>query len=128
MRDQEFNIRTGANFFADTLKGNGGDLLLSIGQYNGWFRGLTIVSSAMLRLFGWDLSTMTGRTRLLLRLVQPVAAARTILISEGVSHHRVSLSLTVDSLHQFLNGWCQNIDAYNNNFRLGKYFNLDRCE
>jgi hypothetical protein len=81
MRDQEFNIRTGANFFADTLKGNGGNLLLSIGQYNGWFRGMTIVSWAMLRLFGRDLSTITDRTRPLLRLVRPVAAARTTLTS-----------------------------------------------
>ena len=31
------------------------------------------------------------------------------------------------SLHQFFNGWCQNIDAYTHNPRLGKYFNLDQC-
>lgn len=95
MLNQEFNIRTGAKFFADTLKGNSGNLLLSIGQYNGWFRGMTIVSSAMLRLFGRDLSTITRRVRPLLRLLQPVAAARTTLISERVSHRPVTLWLTV---------------------------------
>ncbi|KAG6920285.1 hypothetical protein DXG01_005054 [Tephrocybe rancida] len=32
-----------------------------------------------------------------------------------------------DYLHQFFNGWLQNIDAYSDSFRLGKYFNLDVC-
>jgi hypothetical protein len=33
----------GAKYFADTLRNNGGDLLLSIGMYNGYQRGLTFV-------------------------------------------------------------------------------------
>ncbi|KAF8973141.1 lysozyme-like domain-containing protein [Flammula alnicola] len=32
-----------------------------------------------------------------------------------------------DYLHQFFNGWCQNINAYDNSPPLGKYFNLDQC-
>lgn len=40
-QDPDYNIRTGAQFFADTLAGNNGDVLLSIGQYNGWRKGLT---------------------------------------------------------------------------------------
>ncbi|KAG6828208.1 hypothetical protein H0H92_008781 [Tricholoma furcatifolium] len=40
-RDPDFNIRTGAKFFAQTLSDNGGDLLLSVGNYNGWFKGMT---------------------------------------------------------------------------------------
>jgi hypothetical protein len=32
-----------------------------------------------------------------------------------------------DYLHQFFNGWLQNINAYDSSFRLGKYFNLDVC-
>lgn len=91
-RDPEFNIRTGAKFFADTLNGNGGNLLLSIGQYNGWFRGMTM-----------DKATAAAFS----------ACCR--------------CQNNLDYLHQFLNGWCQNINAYNNNFRLGKFFNLDRC-
>ncbi|THU95412.1 hypothetical protein K435DRAFT_755958 [Dendrothele bispora CBS 962.96] len=31
----------------------------------------------------------------------------------------------LDYLHQFLNGWCQNVNAYS--WKLGKYFNLDQC-
>ena len=31
------------------------------------------------------------------------------------------------SLHQFLNGWCQNIDAYTHQPPLGQYFNLNAC-
>lgn len=41
--DPDFNIKTGASFFANTLKGNNGDLLKSIGSYNGWFVGMTYV-------------------------------------------------------------------------------------
>jgi len=38
---QDYNIRTGTKFFADTLDKNGGSVLLAIGQYNGWRLGLT---------------------------------------------------------------------------------------
>ncbi|KAJ7217828.1 lysozyme-like protein [Mycena pura] len=40
-KDPEFNIKKGAAFFAKTLSDNNGDLLLSIGEYNGWYKGLT---------------------------------------------------------------------------------------
>ncbi|KAJ7910585.1 lysozyme-like domain-containing protein, partial [Mycena leptocephala] len=40
-RDPDYNIRTGAKYFADTLSGNGGSVLVSIGEYNGWSPGLT---------------------------------------------------------------------------------------
>ena len=40
---QNYNIMTGAKYFADTLNGNDGNLLLTIGGYNGWPRGLTVV-------------------------------------------------------------------------------------
>jgi len=91
-RDPDFNIRTGAKFFADLLGSNGGDVLLSIGRYNGWTRGLTIGKATAAR---WS------------------------------SCCRCQNNL--DYLHQFLNGWLQNIDAYNQNRRLGRYFNLDAC-
>jgi len=40
--DPEFNIRTATKYFADTLKNNNGDVLLSVGTYNGWHQGLTM--------------------------------------------------------------------------------------
>lgn len=43
--DIDYNIHTGAQFFSQTLKDNGGDLLLSIGQYNGWYKGLTYAAA-----------------------------------------------------------------------------------
>jgi len=92
-QDPDFNIRTGAKFFADTLDGNGGDLLLSIGRYNGWSRGLT--------------------------LAEATAAAKTSCCF---------CQNNCDYLHQFLNGWLQNIDARNSSLPLGKYFNLDVCD
>jgi len=89
-RDPDFNIRTGAKFFADTLASNNGNVLESIGQYNGWYPGLTVAKAT---------------------------AAR------HTSCCRCQQNL--DYLHQFLNGWCQNIDAYSHG--LGKYFNLNVC-
>jgi len=89
-RDPDYNIRTGAKFFADTLASNNGNVLESIGQYNGWYPGLTF---------------------------QKATAAR----HTGCCRCQNNL----DYLHQFLNGWCQNVNAYD--VKLGKYFNLDPC-
>jgi hypothetical protein len=40
-RDPDFNIRTGAHFFANTLRDNGNNVIAAAGLYNGWRRGLT---------------------------------------------------------------------------------------
>jgi hypothetical protein len=92
-RDPEFNIHTAAKYFADTLKNNNGDVLLSVGAYNGWYRGLTKRDA--------------------------FAAANSACCR---------CQNNGDYLHQFFNGWCQNIDSYDNDVRLGKYFNLDQCK
>ena len=42
-QDPDFNIRTGVAFFAQTLSDNGGNLLLTLGNYNGWPKGMTVV-------------------------------------------------------------------------------------
>jgi hypothetical protein len=91
-QDPDYNIRVGAQFFADTLANNNGDLLKSIGEYNGWSVGLTYAAAT--------------------------AAAKT-------SCCRCQNNL--DYLHQYLNGWCQNLNAYSSSLRLGLYFNLDVC-
>lgn len=88
--DPDFNIHTGAKYFSQTLAGNNGDVLKSLGQYNGWYPGLTVAKAT--------------------------AAADT-------SCCRCQNNL--DYLHQFLNGWCQNINAYDQG--LGEYFNLNKC-
>ncbi|KAI8993036.1 lysozyme-like domain-containing protein [Trametes punicea] len=40
-KDPDFNIRTGTAFFAQTLDDNGGSLLLTLGNYNGWPKHMT---------------------------------------------------------------------------------------
>jgi len=40
-KEIDFNIRTTAKYLADTLNANNGNLLLTMGTYNGWFSGLT---------------------------------------------------------------------------------------
>ncbi|KAJ6596661.1 glycoside hydrolase family 23 protein [Mycena sp. CBHHK59/15] len=89
-KNPDFNIKTGARYFSQTLSDNNGNLLLSIGNYNGWYDGLTVAAATAAR---WT------------------------------SCCRCQNNL--DYLHQFLNGWVQNINAYSNH--LGKYFNLDPC-
>ncbi|KAH9892564.1 glycoside hydrolase family 23 protein, partial [Cubamyces lactineus] len=44
-KDVDYNIKTGTAFFAQTLQDNGGSLLLTIGQYNGWPKGMTYDSA-----------------------------------------------------------------------------------
>jgi hypothetical protein len=51
-REPGFNIGRGAQYFADTLNGNGGDLLKSIGNYNGWFVGMTMGAATAARAQG----------------------------------------------------------------------------
>ncbi|KAL5485375.1 hypothetical protein ACEPAI_8017 [Sanghuangporus weigelae] len=91
-KDPDFNIRTGAKYIADTLSANNGDVLLTIGQYNGWTRGLT-----------YDRATAAANTNC------------------------CRCQNNCDYLHQFVNGWLQNIDAYTFNPPLGKFFNLNVC-
>lgn len=47
----DFNIMTGAKYFSETLKNNNGDLLKSIGTYNGWVTGMTYVRSMSYTFF-----------------------------------------------------------------------------
>ncbi|KAI0743489.1 lysozyme-like protein [Daedaleopsis nitida] len=44
-RDPDFNIKTGTAYFASVLNDNGGSLLKTIGNYNGWSTGMTIASA-----------------------------------------------------------------------------------
>ncbi|TBU56376.1 lysozyme-like protein [Dichomitus squalens] len=48
-QDPDFNIRTGVAFFAQTLSDNGGNLLLTLGNYNGWPKGMTVASATAAR-------------------------------------------------------------------------------
>ncbi|KAF8558020.1 glycoside hydrolase family 23 protein [Imleria badia] len=89
-QDPDFNIHQGAQFFSQTLDSVNGDLLLAIGHYNGWYKGLTYAEAT--------------------------AAAQ-----NGNCREQNNL----DYLHQFLNGWMQDINVYENDPPLGKYFNLN---
>ncbi|KAA1476030.1 lysozyme-like protein [Dentipellis sp. KUC8613] len=91
-QDPEYNIRTGAHYFSQSLKANGGDVLKTIGEYNGWQPGMTYADAT--------------------------AAAHTDCCR---------CQKNLDYLHQFVNGWLRNIDAYTHRPRLGLYFNLDVC-
>ncbi|GAA95032.1 hypothetical protein E5Q_01687 [Mixia osmundae IAM 14324] len=43
--DPDFNVKTAAAYFATTLASNGGSVLVTIGQYNGWTPGMTYTSA-----------------------------------------------------------------------------------
>ena len=38
---QDFNIKTGAKYFSDQLKDNNGNVVLTVGAYNGYYKGMT---------------------------------------------------------------------------------------
>ncbi|KAI0032231.1 glycoside hydrolase family 23 protein, partial [Vararia minispora EC-137] len=40
-RELDFNIGTGANYFANQLKAHGGNVVETVGSYNGYFKGMT---------------------------------------------------------------------------------------
>ncbi|PPR05822.1 hypothetical protein CVT26_010102 [Gymnopilus dilepis] len=40
-QDPDFNIGTAAKYFANSLAANKGNVLLTVGEYNGWYPGLT---------------------------------------------------------------------------------------
>lgn len=44
-KDPDFNIHQGTQFLSDTLSKNDGNILLTIGQYNGWFEGMTFADA-----------------------------------------------------------------------------------
>ncbi|GJJ06350.1 hypothetical protein Clacol_000541 [Clathrus columnatus] len=44
-KDPDFNIHQGTQFLSDTLSKNNGNILLTIGQYNGWFEGMTFADA-----------------------------------------------------------------------------------
>ncbi|KAJ7583936.1 glycoside hydrolase family 23 protein [Mycena floridula] len=92
-KDPDFNIGAGASYFKGVLDSNKGDLLRSLGNYNGWSVGMTHAKA-------------TGARK--------------------TSCCRCQNNL--DYLHQFLNGWIQNINVYEHVPRIGKYFNLDVCD
>jgi len=48
-RDPWFNIMTGSKYFSEVLDSNGGNLLMSIGNYNGWSKGLTVAKATAAR-------------------------------------------------------------------------------
>ena len=83
-QDVDFNIRTGTKFFADTLNGNGGNLLLTLGNYNGWPKRMTIVSNHWRhRMCKMRLTTeLTCRNRQPRRGIRAAACARTTWTSE----------------------------------------------
>ncbi|KAF7321746.1 SPBc2 prophage-derived uncharacterized transglycosylase yomI [Mycena kentingensis (nom. inval.)] len=89
-RDPYFNIMAGAKYFAKTLENNNGNFLLSLGQYNGWSKGLTVEKATAAR---WTSCCLCQNN--------------------------------LDYLHQYMNGWILNQNAYALN--LGKYHNLEVC-
>ncbi|KAF8497645.1 hypothetical protein JB92DRAFT_2986892 [Gautieria morchelliformis] len=44
-KDPDFNIHQGTQFLANTLAANNGNVLVTIGQYNGWYKGMTFAEA-----------------------------------------------------------------------------------
>ena len=44
---------TGAQYFSDQLAGNNNSFFLTLGSYNGWKQGMTVVRISCNRLCAW---------------------------------------------------------------------------
>lgn len=126
---QDYNIRTGTKFFADTLARNNGSVILSIGEYNGWYWGLTYVYLFFPIMFvHWAVSFYVRPKQ---RQQPPLSAVGARIMQISKLFHRNSLFdlllFTVPcSLQQHMNGWWQNKNVYGLP-RIGTLFNLDIC-
>ena len=76
---QDFNIRTAARYFAGVLGQNGGNVLQSIGTYNGWTPGLTVVCLSWTRRLTW--TNDFTRNRRQEHVTRAAALVRTTLTS-----------------------------------------------
>jgi len=47
--DPDYNIKTGAYYFKNRLDENNGNVLLALGQYNGWYAGLTVAKATAVK-------------------------------------------------------------------------------
>lgn len=118
---------TGAQFFASLLSSNDNNVLLAIGMYNGWTKGLTIVSRVESLSMIVLLMLLFSRLRQLRQPALIAAPARTTWTSELTLFRSHSAFLTiVNSVTQTVNGWLLNRDP-SASPRIGKYFNLDQC-
>ncbi|KAK4055666.1 hypothetical protein OIV83_000212 [Microbotryomycetes sp. JL201] len=52
--DLHYNMKTGASYLKQTLDDNGGDLLKSLGAYNGWYVGLSYNKATSVRGSCWS--------------------------------------------------------------------------
>jgi len=47
--DPDYNIKTGAYYFKSRLDANNGNILLALGEYNGWYSGLTVSKATAIK-------------------------------------------------------------------------------
>lgn len=47
--DPDYNVKTGTKYLRDRLDANNGNILMAMGEYNGWQKGLTIGSATAIK-------------------------------------------------------------------------------
>lgn len=47
--DPDYNVKTGTKYLKDRLDANDGNILLALGQYNGWYKGLTVAKATAIK-------------------------------------------------------------------------------
>lgn len=47
--DPDYNIKTGATYFKSRLEANNNNILLALGEYNGWYTGLTVAKATAIK-------------------------------------------------------------------------------
>lgn len=120
-KDVSYNMRTAMQYFRDTISSNGGDLLLSLGMYNGWYEVRPPPLSplfALLPCFSLAAARLTPPPSL--RGLQGLTEESATAARWG-SCCRCQNNL--DYLQSFVNGFILGHDGH----EVGTYHNLDVC-
>lgn len=113
--DPDFNVRTGTKYFATVLANHGGSVLEAIGEYNGWYKGMTVVSLGFLLILA-TAHLFSGQRTFPTLLPTELGLVR-------ISYRSLFLVSSLCSLQQFVNGWIQGLSGYD----LGHYHNGGNC-
>jgi hypothetical protein len=48
-KNPDYNIKTGTKYLKDRIDANNGNLLLGLGEYNGWYKDLTVAKATAIK-------------------------------------------------------------------------------
>lgn len=120
---QSFNIGKGASYLRGLLDQHGGNVLTTLGGYNGMEVGAKAVSTKQNSIDSDLTDIFRAHCSAVLLAGNPTSTSKFYPTKDFNS----ILTVPITSLQQTLNGYIQGRDPQNNP-RLGVYHNYDKCQ